>query len=72
MVAMEVCNAHGRRPRDCHASERALASCSLAGVEQDQLVVPAQRVAVVGSVPGWKLACGAQNHQFAYAHGDAP
>jgi hypothetical protein len=26
----------------------------------------------VGSVPGWKLACGAQNHQFAYAHGDAP
>ena len=72
MVAVEVGDAHGRGPGDRHASERALALCALAGVEQDQLVVPAQRVAVVGPVPGWKLACGAQNHQFACAHGDAP
>jgi hypothetical protein len=26
----------------------------------------------VCAVPGWKLACCAQNHQFACAHGDAP
>ncbi len=70
MVAVEMGNADGAQPSDCHPGQDALSLAALTRIEQHELVVPPKDIPIVGPKPSRRLTGGAENHQFAGAHAD--
>jgi len=52
VVTVKVGQADGVRPSDCDAADRALALETFPRIEENQLIVPTQRIPVVVSMPG--------------------
>jgi hypothetical protein len=69
VVAVNVRQAYARDLVRRNACVDHLALCSLAGVKEESLTVPAQEVAIVVPGPGGHLGCGAQDNEFPHSFG---